>query len=120
MALVAPAASWSVLLRHRQQFPTRGDKSVRAQSIRGRMALDGLYVPTHAAWYPDFRAELLSFPAGKHDDQCDALGLIGQLLDIMRPGQKLPELEPVRGLNELTMDEAWRLASRPRNLNARI
>ena len=104
----------------RQQFPTRGDKSVRAQSIRGRMALDGLYVPTHAAWYADFRAELLSFPAGKHDDQCDALGLIGQLLDIMRPGQKLPELEPVRGLNELTMDEAWRLASRPRNLNARI
>ena len=39
-------------------------------------------------------AELLSFPAGKHDDQVDALGLIGQLLDRIGAGQK-PEL-PVR------------------------
>ena len=72
----------------RQQFPTRGDKAVRAQSIRGRMALEGLYVPTGASWYPTFRSELLSFPAGKHDDQVDALGLVGQLLDQMVPGQK--------------------------------
>ena len=57
-------------------FPTRFDKAVRAQSIRGRMALDGLIVPMKAAWYPAFRAELLSFPAGKHDDQVDAMGLI--------------------------------------------
>ena len=52
------------------------------------MALEGLHVPTVASWYPEFRAELLSFPAGKHDDQVDALGLIGQLLDQMVPGQK--------------------------------
>ena len=36
----------------------------------------------------EFKRELLSFPAGKHDDQVDALGLIGQLLDQMVPGQK--------------------------------
>ena len=30
---------------YRQPFAARLDKSVRAQSIRGRMALDGLYVP---------------------------------------------------------------------------
>jgi predicted phage terminase large subunit-like protein len=71
---------------YRQVFPTRGDKAVRAQSIRGRMALEGLYVPVNASWYPALRAELLSFPAGKHDDQVDALGLIGQLLDIMGKG----------------------------------
>jgi hypothetical protein len=34
------------------------------------------------------RSELLSFPAGKYDDQVDALGLIGQLLDRMTAGQK--------------------------------
>ena len=33
---------------YREQFPTRGDKAVRAQSIRGRMALEGLYVPRWA------------------------------------------------------------------------
>jgi predicted phage terminase large subunit-like protein len=72
----------------REQFPTRGDKAVRAQSIRGRMALEGLYVPIKAQWYADLRSELLSFPAGKHDDQVDALGLVGQLLDRMMSGKK--------------------------------
>jgi predicted phage terminase large subunit-like protein len=51
------------------------------------MALEGLYVPINAPWYADFRSELLSFPAGKHDDQVDAIGLIGQLLDKMTSGQ---------------------------------
>jgi hypothetical protein len=57
------------------------------------LAREGLYVPTSAPWYTEFKSELLSFPAGKHDDQIDALGLIGQLLDQMTPGQnpKLPE-----------------------------
>jgi predicted phage terminase large subunit-like protein len=72
---------------YRRAFPTRGDKAVRAQSIRGRMALQGLYVPIGAPWYPAVRSELLSFPAGKHDDIVDALGLIGQLLDNMLVGQ---------------------------------
>ena len=71
----------------REQFPTRGDKAIRAQSIRGRMALEGLYVPRLAPWYPAFRSELLSFPAGKHDDQVDAIGLVGQLLDRMMAGE---------------------------------
>jgi predicted phage terminase large subunit-like protein len=70
----------------REQFPTRGDKGVRAQSIRGRMALDGLYVPEYAKWYPAFRSELLAFDAGKYDDQVDAIGLVGQLLDRMTGG----------------------------------
>ena len=39
------------------------------------------------AWFADFRSELLSFPAGKHDDQVDALALAGQLLDMMVPGR---------------------------------
>jgi phage terminase large subunit-like protein len=43
-------------------FASRHDKAVRAQSIRGRMELDGLYVPTRAHWYPAFRSELLNFP----------------------------------------------------------
>src|SRR5829696_2980174 len=72
----------------REAFPTRGDKAVRAQSIRGRMALNGLYVPAGAQWLPAFRTELLTFPAGAHDDEVDALGLIGQLLDRMVLGQK--------------------------------
>ena len=83
----------------RQEFPTRGDKARRAQSIRGRMASDGLYVPTRAPWYAAFRAEMLTFPAGKHDDQVDALGLVGQLLDQMVPGRpaEKPEMKEQTG-----------------------
>ena len=93
----------------RDQFPTRGDKAIRAQSIRGRMALEGLYVPVGAAWYPELRSELLSFPAGKHDDQVDALGLVGQLLDKMSLGTRPPQPEKpknVSGYKQLSPSDA--------------
>jgi hypothetical protein len=72
----------------REQFPTRGDKGARAQSIRALMATNGLYVPVNNPWYQAFRAELLAFPTARHDDQVDALGLIGQLLDRMIIGNR--------------------------------
>lgn len=73
---------------YRQQFPTRGDKAVRAQSIRGRMAMEGLYIRPDAPWRSDLISECLRFPAGVHDDQVDALGLVGQLLDQMLDGSR--------------------------------
>lgn len=75
-------------------FPTKGDKVVRSRSIQGRMEMDGLYVPINAPWYPEFRSELLAFNAGKHDDQVDALGLIGQVLDKMIGGREVVADEP--------------------------
>jgi predicted phage terminase large subunit-like protein len=98
----------------RQQFPTRGDKATRAQSIRGRMAMDGLFIPFHAPWYPEFRKELLAFPAGRNDDQVDALGLIGQILDKMIPGHaviakdekpKMISTDPAACT--VTLDDLW-------------
>ena len=64
------------------------------------MALDGLYYPKRAPWVADWLAELLNFPASKHDDQCDAMGLAGQLLDIMvkgRAGQIAAFVKPLDG-----------------------
>ena len=83
----------------RQQFPTRGDKSVRAQSFRGMIATRGLRVPANAAWRGEFESELLRFPAGVHDDIVDALGLVGQLLDKALDGAKpeTPKAETVTG-----------------------
>jgi hypothetical protein len=34
----------------RRQFPTKGDKAIRAQAICGRMAMNGLYLPAGAPW----------------------------------------------------------------------
>lgn len=81
----------------REQFPTRGDKAVRAQSIRGRMAMQGLHVPRDAQWVSDFISELMSFPVGVHDDQVDAVGLVGQLMDKIGSGERpRAELSAVR------------------------
>ena len=96
----------------RTAFPTRGDKAVRAQSIRGRMALGGLYVPASAPWRSDFVSELLSFPAGVHDDQVDALGLVGQLLDKMVAGSRpkpapKPELHDAYAAPGRRDDDEW-------------
>ena len=75
----------------KETFATRGDKAVRAQSIRGRMALNGLYVMADAPWLSDLISEMMSFPVGVHDDQVDALGLVGQLIDRMSYGNKPKE-----------------------------
>jgi predicted phage terminase large subunit-like protein len=77
----------------KRDFPTRGDKAVRAQAIRGYIAMHGLYVPTNAKWAADLRSELMSFPAGKHDDMVDMLGLLGQLLDTMLKGTRAKLVE---------------------------
>jgi predicted phage terminase large subunit-like protein len=98
----------------RDDFPTRGDKAIRAQSIRGRIAVDGLRYPEGAEWRTDFETELMTFPVGKHDDQVDALGLIGQLLDRMVQPLKPEEPAKLRGSKDMTLGEAWRLA-RPRS-----
>lgn len=105
---------------HVRQFPSKHDKAVRAQSIRGRMAVEGLYVPEQAPWYEPFRSELLTFPAGKHDDQVDALGLIGQLLDHISHGD-YPERKPEpRFLEHATLDELWDMQDRQGGRERRI
>lgn len=95
----------------RYDFPTRADKAVRAQSIRGRIATRGLNIPEAAPWRTDFVNELMTFPVGKHDDQVDMLGLIGQLLDKMILPEKPSPVLPMRGTQEMTLQEALRLAN---------
>jgi hypothetical protein len=97
----------------REQFVSRSDKAVRAQSMRGRMAMLGLYVRQGAPWFADLRAELLSFPAGRHDDQVDALGLVGQLLDKINAGPRpkppdQPQRDDYRAAFEEMPHDSWK------------
>lgn len=80
----------------KETFATRGDKAVRAQSIRGRIAMNGLYVQKDAPFLTDLINEMMSFPVGVHDDQVDALGLVGQLIDKMSYGTKPAQDKPER------------------------
>ena len=59
-------------------------------------------------WYPAFLSELL-FPAGKHDDHVDALGLVGQVLDRMAPGRAPEAPKPMLGIHGM-MDDLWAAA----------
>ena len=81
----------------REKFATRGSKAVRAQSIRGMMAMGGLHIKRGAAWLPELIAELMTFPVGAHDDIADALGLAGQLIAKMNFGRVPDEVRPPPG-----------------------
>ncbi|HWY14634.1 MAG TPA: hypothetical protein VNX86_05785, partial [Rhizomicrobium sp.] len=52
---VGPFLERRAIERHaytcREQFVSHGDKAVRAQSMRGRMAMLGLYVRQGAPWF---------------------------------------------------------------------
>jgi len=49
------------------------DKMVRANPLKGRMQLGKVYFPSEVPWFSTLQKEMLRFPAGKHDDQVDAL-----------------------------------------------
>lgn len=71
----------------REQMSSVADKPTRARAFQARCAMGKVYFPHSAPWVSDMQAELLNFPAGKHDDQVDALGLIGRMLDTMVGGR---------------------------------
>lgn len=66
----------------RQQFTSMHDKTVRARSFQAYMA-EGRVKILNRDWTDDLLLELLKFPTGKYDDQVDAFGLIGRMLDEM-------------------------------------
>lgn len=98
---------------YRKQFTSATDKPTRAQAIRGRMAQRKVYLPKHAAWAEPLIRELLQFPNGKHDDQVDALSLLGRMLAEMvaadKPKESKPwEVPPPPTLNQMLEDHIRR------------
>ena len=82
-----------------ETIPSRHAKEIRAQSIAGRMAVRGLFLP-QAEWLSDFVSEILTFPAaGRNDDCVDCLSLFGQLLDRLVPGREVAKKEPPKVLS---------------------
>lgn len=81
---------------YRKQFASTKDKATRARSIQGFMAKGKVYFPKDKAWTNDLVEEMISFPAGKNDDQVDVMSLFGRMLSSMRsaiPTQKHKEIE---------------------------
>jgi predicted phage terminase large subunit-like protein len=70
---------------YRQQYPSVADKATRAQSFRGRASQGKVFLKKGADWLDVLLKELLTFPAGKHDDIVDTCSLIGRMLQEMKP-----------------------------------
>ena len=56
------------------------DKLTRARPFIAMMRAGNVFFDRTSEWFPDLLIEMLQFPRGKHDDQVDALSLIGLFL----------------------------------------
>ena len=100
----------------REQVASASDKPTRSRSIQARTAMGKVYLPSKAPWLAEFTSELLSFPAGKHDDQVDAFGLIGRMLDELIPATvpKATPKKPADGYSRVggsNNSQGWRVAT---------
>lgn len=97
----------------REQVASAADKPTRSRSMQARTAMGKVYFPSKAKWLSEFSTELLTFPAGKHDDMVDAFGLIGRMLDEMVPAAlpKKPEETKQRDYRAYrsSSEESWRV-----------
>lgn len=71
------------------------DKMVRANPLKGRMQAGKVYFDQNAHWWRDLQKEMLHFPAGKHDDQIDALAWCIRLI-LTRAAPRLKEAQKVK------------------------
>ena len=66
-------------------LPSMADKEARARGIQAMMAMGKVWWPKFAPWKTDVQGQLLRFPAGKHDDAVDTIGLFGRGLQYITP-----------------------------------
>ena len=71
------------------------DKVMRMNAHTARIEAGCVHLPRLASWLDDFRKELMAFPAGKYDDQVDALS---QALDRAFINRGFMTCGPLRGL----------------------
>ncbi len=96
-----------------EEMSDAGDKPTKARSFQGRMATGKVYFPKRAEWLDDLVMELAMFPVG-HDDQVDALGLIGRMLDKM-VGARVPAVAEPNHVSDYggpgdDAEEGWKVA----------
>lgn len=68
-----------------EEVTPTNDKKSRATSIKHRMAMGLVRFPVFAPWWAKAHAEMMSFPAGTHDDFVDMLAHLGGALDKLVP-----------------------------------
>lgn len=91
--------------------PHGSDKATKARAIQAKAAMGELHLPDTADG-ETVLSELLSFPAGKHDDEVDCASAIGRALDQAHPAivpvQDAPERQQGRYFRKREGDANWK------------
>lgn len=82
------------------------DKEARARGIQGLASMGKIFFPKNAAWKGDVLAQLLRFPAGKHDDAVDVFSLLGRGIEYIRP-KKIRGEKPKSARNMYPQAGGW-------------
>jgi predicted phage terminase large subunit-like protein len=67
------------------RYAPKDDKTMRLHSVTSTIENGFVYLPDHAEWLAEYVHEVISFPKGKFDDQCDSTS---QALDWIKSGFK--------------------------------
>lgn len=67
-------------------LPAIADKTAMARNIQARASMGKIFFPKNARWKSHVLGNLLSFPAGRHDDSVDVLSLLGRGLELVADG----------------------------------
>ena len=77
------------------------DKPSRSKSMQARVRAHSVRMDKAGEWYQDFEDECCTFPRGRHDDQFDAFGYLGMLLDMVVEAATPQEIEEEEYLEDL-------------------
>lgn len=78
------------------------DKPTRARSFQARASMGKVFLP-YLDWAERLLAQLLVFPAGKHDDAVDVCSLMGMVIDQSHPAV-LPPAKDTRDSHQKRLD----------------
>ena len=79
---------------HRKQYPSVTSKEARAQPLLGMASMGKLWLQRGHPMTDLFRAELLTFPAGRHDDMVDTATLMARMLGDILAGTERKKTSP--------------------------
>jgi len=65
-------------------FTPETDKVTRMSAQSAKIEGSHVFLPRHAKWLDDFRAELLQFPYGRYDDQVDSMSQFLNWIDLRK------------------------------------
>lgn len=74
-----------------EQISSLSDKAIKLQSFHARATAGTVHIPVRRQWAEDLIDQLVKFPAGRFDDKCDVMGLLGRGIDQMVDARVISE-----------------------------